>query len=78
MDQEKNGTAYYSRRTYRIISGVFGAFLCAVGIAVLYFAYLDGGYGWIVGPAVAVLGFNLVWSALLGREPWFSRIGPLP
>lgn len=69
---------YYASRAYRIGSGVFGAFLFAVGVTVIYFAYLDGGYGWIVGPAVAVLGLNFVWSAILGTEPWFSRIGPLP
>ncbi len=70
---------FYAGRSYRLLSGAFGAFLAGVGVYALFFA----GEPWdalrlAVSLGLMVLGANMVLSAYAAKESWLSRLGPLP
>ena len=76
---DTNKRAFFAHPLYRAASALFGLILV-------------GGAGWIVvggnaahpaiqlGAVALLFGFggNLVWAAWNAREPWVSKIGPLP
>ena len=78
MDTQQPSRPFYAKPLYRLLAGVFGAFLLAVGLFALFFVGGLTALGFIVGLTLIVLGFNLLLSAYRARESWISRIGPLP
>jgi len=78
MKDQRESTPFYARRTYRLFSGLFGAFLVAVGLYALIFATSFSALRVVVGAALVVLGANMARSAYAAKESWLSRIGPLP
>jgi hypothetical protein len=62
----------------RIAAGLFGALLLGVGVYALAFSEASPAWRYLGGSLIAVLGANAVYGALSGKEPWISKIGPLP
>ena len=67
---------FYAKRTYRLLSGVFGAFLTAVGLFVLLFTGPLTALSVVAGIALVFLGGNMAIAAYCGKESWLSRLGP--
>ena len=78
MRDQRDSAPFYARRTYRLVSGLFGTFLICVGLYALLFAGPLTALSIAVGLALVVLGGNMVVAAYSGRESWLSRLGPLP
>lgn len=69
---------FHARRTYRLLSGIFGAFLAAVGIFILLFNGPLTALSVVAGIALVMLGGDMLLAAYSGKESWLSRFGPLP
>jgi hypothetical protein len=65
--------------TSRIVDAGFGVFFIGLAVSVVVFADpLTGAGPWLVAAILAALGGEAVWSAIVDRRSWLSRIGPLP
>ena len=65
-----------ARRSARIADALFGAFLCAMGVAILWFADRPLSAGPILAAiALALLGVDALSGALRNRPSLVSRIG---
>lgn len=69
---------YYTRRGYRIASALLGAGLIVAAVVLLASAAPMTWLQLLTAGVLALLGGNLVISARAAREPWLSRLGPLP
>lgn len=78
MRRHGDSTPVYAKSGYRLVSSVFGALLVGGGVYVLLTASPMTAPELIGGCALAILGANHLLSARVGREPWLSKIGPLP
>jgi len=78
MRNQRDNAPFYAKRTYRLVSGVFGTFLIGTGLYALLFAGPMTALSVAVGLALVVFGGNMVAAAYSGRESWLSRLGPLP
>ncbi len=69
---------FFTHPVYRAVSGTFGLVLlgCAGWV---WLQAPTTGWGTLLGGALLVLlAGNHLWSAVAAREPWLSKIGPLP
>lgn len=69
---------FFAHPAYRAVSGAFGLVLlgCAGWV---WLRASTPGWGTLLGGALLVLvAGNHLWSAMAAREPWLSKIGPLP
>ena len=78
MTDPKNASPYYEGRLYRFFSALFGLFLTGVGIYAVFFGAADSLLRVMVGLLIALLGANMLWSAIQSKVSWLSKIGPLP
>ena len=78
MTRADNKPPFYAHPIYRCLSGAFGCFLLFVGVYVFLFAETSIAIRWAASAVFLLLGGNTVSSALKAREPWISKIGPLP
>lgn len=78
MTPAKNPTPFYAGPIYRWLSGAFGCFLLFVGVYVFLFAETSTALRWAASAVFLLLGGNTVSSTLKAKEPWISKIGPLP
>lgn len=78
MKDQRDTMPFYAKRTYRLLSGVFGAFLTAVGLFILLFTGPLTALSVVAGIALVFLGGNMAIAAYCGKESWLSRLGPLP
>lgn len=77
MTSQNDNRSFHKRKTYRVLSGCFGLFLFGVG---LYVMLLDRSATLpvLAGGALILLGGNAIVCAVLARESWLSKLGPLP
>lgn len=69
---------YFEKSGFRWVTGVAGAGLLGLGVALLV---LPSDFGWArvaVCALLGVLGANAIHCALNATEPWITKIGPLP
>ena len=78
MTDHKNTNPYYSRGSYRVVTGIFGLFLAGVGIYAAFFGVVDPVFRLGGGLLFVLIGGNAVWSAIQSKESWLSKIGPMP
>ena len=78
MRDQQDTMPFYARRTYRLLTGVFGVFLAAVGLFVVLFSGSLTALRVAAGIALLVLGGNMALAAYGAKESWLSRLGPLP
>jgi putative Mn2+ efflux pump MntP len=78
MTGQRQRPAFYARRTYRVLSGLFGLCLAGIGTYALFFAVPPTTLQNVGGAVLVIIGANMVLAALRARESWLSRIGPLP
>ena len=78
MKDQRESTPFYAKRTYRLLSGAFGAFLIGVGLYALLFAGPLTALRLAVGIGLVLFGGNMAASAYAAKESWLSRIGPFP
>jgi len=74
----KNSPRYFEKPGFRWATGVAGAVLLGLGVALLW---LPSDHIWAkmaVCALLAALGTNAIRSALNATEPWIAKIGPLP
>ena len=76
MKQNKNIDHYFSGPIYRIFSGLFGIFLIAVGIAVLFIGVVAPILKLIFGVIIILLGADSVWAAIHSKQSWLAKLGP--
>ena len=69
---------FYARPIYRWLSGAFGVFLLFSGIYIFLFAETTFAIRCAATAVFLLLGGNAVSSAWQAKEPWISKIGPLP
>lgn len=77
MSQDQNINRYYRGRIYRVLSGLFGVFLVAVGIYVMFFGVVGVLMRISVGLLITLLGVDAVWSAMRSKQAWIIQLGPL-
>lgn len=74
MPEEK----FYQGPIYRLLTALFGVFLCGCGI----FVFLQHDLTLLIrigaGLVLFLLGASAIWSAYQSKEPWMSKLGPLP
>lgn len=78
MSPTSDHLPFYARMHYRIVTGVFGLFLFAVGVFALFFADTEPTLRWIAGGVILIFSLNMILSAWRAKESWLSKIGPLP
>ncbi|QOW24653.1 hypothetical protein [Lysobacter sp. H23M47] len=76
MTDEQNINRYFSGIIYRILSGLFGVFLTAVGIYVVFFGVAEPLIRVGLGLLITALGAETIWSAIRSRQSWLARLGP--
>ncbi|QOW19640.1 hypothetical protein INQ41_00655 [Lysobacter ciconiae] len=76
MTDEQDINRYFSGTIYRILSGLFGVFLTAVGIYVVFFGVVEPLIRVCLGLLIAALGAETIWSAIRSRQSWLARLGP--
>ena len=76
MTDKQDINRYFSGSIYRILSGLFGVFLTAVGIYVVFFGVVEPLIRVGLGLLIAVLGAETIWSAIRSRQSWLARLGP--
>lgn len=74
----REGKPFYAGRTYRLITAALGLLLVGLGGYALLLAEAAGMLRFVAGAALVLVGGNMVWSAYRVKEPWLSRLGPLP
>ena len=77
MEQHQGTSRYFSGRTYRILSGLFGLFLAGVGVYAVFYGVIHPLLRAGIGLLIATVGAETVWSAIQGRQSWLARSGPL-
>mgnify|MGYP001229670524 CR=1 FL=1 len=78
MKDKRENTPFYARRTYRLLSGSFGAFLVGVGLYALFFEGPLTALRLAASVGLVMFGGNMAASAYAAKQSWLSRIGPLP
>lgn len=78
MTDRREGPPFYARRTYRVLSGLFGLSLAAIGLYAIFFAGPSTTLQSLGGAVLVLVGANMMLAALRAKESWLSRIGPLP
>ena len=78
MPLAKTKPPFYARPIYRCLSGAFGGFLLFSGVYIFLFAETTFAIRCAATAVFLLLGGNAVSSAWQAREPWISKIGPLP
>ena len=73
-----NKPPFYARPIYRWLSGAFGCFLLFSGVYIFLFAETSFAIRCAASAVFSLLGGNTVSSAWQAKEPWISKIGPLP
>ena len=68
---------YYANCVYRLVSGAFGLFLGCIGIYGIFLGVPDLLLRAPVGFIFALLGINMLWSAMVSRECWLVKLGAL-
>lgn len=76
MKQNKNIDHYFSGPIYRIFFGLFGIFLIAVGITVLFVGVVAPILKLIFGVIIILLGAEGVWAAIHSKQSWLAKLGP--
>ncbi len=76
MTNQQDIDRYFSGSIYRVLSGLFGLFLTAVGIYVVFFGVVDPLIRVGLGVLIAALGAETVWSAIRSKQSWLARLGP--
>lgn len=78
MTSTHNKPPFYARQTYRWLAGAFGGFLLFGGVYIFLFAETAFATRCAASAVFLLLGGNAVASAWKAKEPWISKIGPLP
>ncbi len=78
MRKQREGTPFYAKRIYRLLSGAFGLVLIGLGLYTLIFSGLMTVLSVVGGIGLILIGGNMVLSAYTSKESWLSKIGPLP
>ena len=78
MASADNKPPFYARPMYRCLSGAFGGFLLFSGVYIFLFAETSFAIRCAASAVFLLLGGNTVSSAWKAKEPWISKIGPLP
>ena len=76
MKDKQDINRYFSGSIYRILSGLFGVFLTAVGVYVVFFGVVEPLIRVGLGLLIAVLGAETIWSAIRSKQSWLARLGP--
>ena len=76
MTDQQDIDRHFSGSIYRVLSGMFGLFLTAVGIYVVFFGVVDPPLRVGLGVLIAALGAETVWSAIRSKQSWLARLGP--
>ena len=77
MKNDKDINRYFSGIIYRLLSGLFGLFLTAVGIYVIFFGVIDPIVRLVIGLLITLLGLETVWSSVQSKQSWLAKLGPL-
>ena len=56
----------------------FGLFLTGVGLYAIFFADTATAVRFAGGSVLVLAGGNMVYSACKAKQPWLSKLGPLP
>jgi hypothetical protein len=78
MTDPRQSPPFYTRRTYRLLSGFFGLCLVGLGLYAMFHAGSSTTLQLVGGAALVLVGANMTVCAFRARESWLSRIGPLP
>ena len=76
MEDDQDINRYFSGTIYRVLSGVFGVFLIAVGIYAIFFGVVDLFARVSIGLAITVLGAETLWSSVKSKQSWLAKLGP--
>lgn len=76
MAQDHDINRYYRGPIYRVLSGLFGVFLIAIGIYAIFFGVVGVLMRVSLGLLITLLGTDALWSALRSKQAWITRLGP--
>lgn len=76
MAKRQSADQYYQGNVYRIVWGVSGLLLAALGIFVVFFGVVGLPIRIGAGSLMTVLGANAVWSSMQSRESWLAKFVP--
>jgi hypothetical protein len=76
MKDDQDISRYFSGPVYRILSGLFGIFLVAVGIGVIFFGVVSLPIRIGAGLLITLLGAETLWSAIQAKQSWLAKLGP--
>lgn len=76
MTDDHGLNQYFSGTIYRVLSGMFGLFLFAVGLYAVFFGVIDPLLRTAIGLGIAVVGAETFWSSVRSRQSWLAKIGP--
>ncbi|HET7562389.1 MAG TPA: hypothetical protein VFJ87_08435 [Rhodanobacteraceae bacterium] len=76
MNGDQDINRYFSGPVYRIFSGLFGVFLVALGIGVIFFGVVSLPIRIGAGLLITLLGAETLWSAIQSKQSWLAKLGP--
>jgi hypothetical protein len=76
MKDDQDINRYFSGPIYRILSGLFGVFLVALGIGVIFFGVVSLPIRIGAGLLITLLGAETLWSAIQAKQSWLAKLGP--
>ena len=76
MKNDKDMNRYFSGSIYRLLSGLFGLFLTAVGIYVIFFGVIDPILRLVIGLLITLLGLESIWASVQSKQSWLAKFGP--
>lgn len=76
MKDDQDINRYFSGSVYRFLSRLFGLFLVAVGVYVIFFGVVSLPIRISMGLLITVLGAETLWSAIQSRQSWLAKLGP--
>lgn len=78
MRDQPTSPPFYAGKVYRLLTAAFGVLLLGVGVYALFFADTSPVFRFAGGSALVLVGYNMLSSACKAKEPWLSKLGPLP
>jgi len=78
MSDHRASQPFYARRMHRLLTAGFGLFLTGVGLYAIFFADTATAVRFAGGSVLVLAGGNMVYSACKAKQPWLSKLGPLP
>lgn len=76
MKDDQDINRYFSGPVYRFLSSLFGIFLVAVGICVIFLGVVSLPVRTSAGLLITVLGVETLWSAIQSKQSWLAKLGP--